>query len=106
MPACRAPRTRRCRQWARCWWRWSSAVGAVVHDVLGESGDADVAAALSEVQDRRARCVLGASRRARSALQHDESPEGDQLEGEWLSYAALLVQVDRIVRDLSSPLPT
>ena len=50
--------------------------------------------------------MLGASRRAQSALQHDEAPEGDQLQGEWLSYAALLVQVDRIVRDLSAPLPT
>ena len=27
-------------------------------------------------------------------------------EGEWLNYAALLVQVDRIVGDLSAPLPT
>ena len=82
------------------------AVGALVHEVLGECDDTDVVAALSEVQARRARCVLGASRRAQSALQHDEAPEGDQLQGEWLSYAALLVQVDRIVRDLSAPLPT
>ena len=49
--------------------------------------------------------MRGASRRARLALEHDEGAEGDQLESEWLSYAALLVQVDRIVNDLSAPLP-
>lgn len=83
-----------------------SAVDAVVHDVLGVTDDAGVAAALSEVQARRAQCVRGASRRARLALeQTDEGPEGGQLESEWLSYAALLVQVDRILDDLSAPLP-
>jgi uncharacterized membrane protein YgaE (UPF0421/DUF939 family) len=83
-----------------------AAVGALVRDVLGEPGDVDVAAALLEVTTRRDRCVLGASRRARVALDHADGPEGDELEGEWLSYAALLVQVDRIRRDLSAPLPT
>ena len=29
----------------------------------------------------------------------------EQIEGEWLNYAALLVQVDRIVADLAAPLP-
>jgi hypothetical protein len=48
----------------------------------------------------------GASRRARSAIEHDQEPGADELEGEWLGYAALLVQVDRIVGDLSAPLPT
>ena len=81
------------------------AVGVVVQDVLGEAADADISGALSEVQVRRARCVLGASRRARLALEHHEE-EGDDHESEWLSYAALLVQVDRIVHDLSAPLPT
>jgi hypothetical protein len=83
----------------------SSAVTAVVNDVLGVSGEADVAAALSEVRTRRARCVLGASRRARLALEGAEDPAADPLESEWLSYAAILVQVDRILRDLSAPLP-
>ena len=83
----------------------SRVVGAVVADMLGEVVGDDPAAALSEVRTRRARCVLGASRRARTALERDESPAGDLLEGEWLSYAAILVQVDRIVRDLSAPLP-
>ncbi len=81
------------------------AVDAVMHDVLGEPDDADVTAALAEVRARRARCVRGASRRARLALEQDEGPELGQLESEWLSYAALLVQVDRIVDDLSAPLP-
>ena len=73
--------------------------------MLGESEDADVARSLDEVRARRERCVQGASRRARLALEHDEGTDGDQLEGEWLGYAALLVQVDRIVGDLSAPLP-
>ena len=81
------------------------AVGALVHEVLGDPDDTDVTEALADVQAQRARCVRGASRRARLALEHDEGPEGDQLESEWLSYAALLVQVDRIVNDLSAPLP-
>ena len=83
----------------------ASAVGALVHDVLRLSDDAGLAAALAEVQVRRDRCVLGASRRARLALEDEPGAEAEQLEGEWLSYAALLVQVDRIVRDLSAPLP-
>jgi hypothetical protein len=83
----------------------ASAVGALVDDVLRLSGDAGLAQALAEVQVRRDRCVLGASRRARLALEDEPGAEAGPLEGEWLSYAALLVQVDRIVRDLSAPLP-
>jgi Fusaric acid resistance protein-like len=82
-----------------------AAVRALAHDVLGESEDACLVGSLAEVRVRRERCVQGASRRARSALEHDEALDGDELEGEWLSYAALLVQVDRIVGDLSAPLP-
>ena len=83
----------------------SGAVSAVVHEVLGEAGEDDLAVAMSEVRTRRARCVIGASRRARLALDRDDSPASDQLESEWLSYSAILVQVDRIVRDLSAPPP-
>ena len=39
-------------------------------------------------------------------MEHDEAFDADELEGEWLGYAALLVQVDRIVVDLSAPSPT
>ena len=83
----------------------ASAVRAVVHDVLGEE-ETDLARALDDVRARRARCVQGASRRARLALEQGEAPDADPLAGEWLNYAALLVQVDRIVGDLSAPLPT
>ena len=38
------------------------------------------------------------------ALDHGERVD-EQAEGEWLGYAALLVQVDRIVGDLGAPLP-
>ena len=46
------------------------------------------------------------SRTASVTPEHDQEPGADELEGEWLSYAALLVQVDRIVGDLSAPPPT
>ena len=49
-------------------------------------------------------CLRGAFRRARLALDHGESGDA-QVEGEWLGYAALLVQVDRIIGDLGAPQP-
>ena len=84
----------------------SSAVRALVDDVLGATADVDLARALDEVRTRRDRCMQGAFRRARLALEHSEGPGGDELEGEWLGYAALLVQVDRIVGDLSGSPPS
>ena len=42
---------------------------------------------------------------ARLALEGDDHDDLVQIEGEWLNYAALLVQVDRIVADLAAPLP-
>jgi hypothetical protein len=77
----------------------------LVQEVLGGANDTRLPAALSEVRARRDRCVLGASRRARLALEHGGAPKGDQLEGEWLSYTALLVQIDRLVNDIGAPLP-
>jgi Fusaric acid resistance protein-like len=84
----------------------ASAVRALVDDVLGGTGDGSLPRALAEVRTRRDRCMRGASRRARVALEHGKQAGGDQLEGEWLGYAALLVQVDRIVGDLSAPVPS
>ena len=83
----------------------AGAVRALVHSVLGEADGAGVATSLTEVRARRQRCAEGASRRARLALDHG-GPDAGELEGEWLGYAALLVQVDRIVGDLSAPLPS
>ena len=83
----------------------ASAVRALVDDVLGGTGDGNLNRALAEVRTRRARCMQGASRRARAALEHGTHPGGDELESEWLGYAALLVQVDRIVGDLSASVP-
>jgi hypothetical protein len=83
----------------------SGAVRALVRDVLGQADGACLAESLVEVRERRARCIHGASRRARLAIDHSEEPDHDQVEGEWLGYASLLVQVDRIVADLSAPLP-
>jgi uncharacterized membrane protein YgaE (UPF0421/DUF939 family) len=84
----------------------AAAVRALVRDVLTGSDDADVSGSLAEVRARRQMCVRGASRRARLALEQDGGADDDQLESEWLGYAALLVQVDRIVGDISAPLPT
>jgi uncharacterized membrane protein YgaE (UPF0421/DUF939 family) len=83
----------------------AGAVRALAHDVLAETEDADLARSLADVKARREGCVRGASRRARSALERDDGDDVYELEGEWLNYAALLVQVDRIVGDLSAPLP-
>jgi hypothetical protein len=86
------------------------AVRALAYDVLGVPGRVELDGALAEIRIQRQRCVRGASRRARVALEHDaeagRSAEGTALEDEWLNYAAILVQVDRIVGDLSAPLPT
>jgi uncharacterized membrane protein YgaE (UPF0421/DUF939 family) len=84
----------------------AAGVRAVVRDVLGESDHTALEESLAEVRARRAACVRGAFRRARLALDLGEGLDDDQLEGEWLGYAALLVQVDRIVGDVSAPLPT
>jgi hypothetical protein len=75
-------------------------VRAVIANVLGEGGEAAVEGALTEVEVRRERCAQAASRRARGALADDMGSTVDQPTGQWLSYAALLVQVDRIVDDL------
>jgi hypothetical protein len=82
----------------------AGAVRASVLNVLGEADDDSVARSLAEVQARRKACLRGAFRRARLALDHGESGDA-QAEGEWLGYAALLVQVDRIVGDLGAPQP-
>jgi uncharacterized membrane protein YgaE (UPF0421/DUF939 family) len=82
----------------------AGAVRASVGNVLGEVDDGSVARSRAEVQSRRAACIRGAFRRARLALDHGE-PGDAQVEGEWLGYAAVLVQVDRIVGDLGGPLP-
>jgi len=82
----------------------ADALRAVVANLVAD-GDGDVsedrvATSLAEVRARRDRCAQGASRRARLALE-DQTHADDELAVEWLGYAALLVQVDRIVADLS-----
>ena len=72
----------------------------------GDDGGDRLDQAVADVRLHRERCVLAASRRARLALDGADGEDLEQIEGEWLSYAALLVQVDRIVADLAAPLPT
>ena len=76
-------------------------VRAVRSDVLDEAG-ADVDAQARVVRERRQRCVRAAQRRAGLAEGDADHPG---VEAEWLNYTAILVQVDRIVVDLSAPLP-
>jgi uncharacterized membrane protein YccC len=85
----------------------AGAVRALVDSVLAGADGTALDAALALVMERRDRCARGASDRARVALEHDADDADDalRLEVEWLGYAALLVQVDRIVGDLSAPLP-
>ena len=84
----------------------SHAVRALVDDLLADPGTAaSLPDALTGVRAQRERCVSAASRRARLALERGIG-SGDEVEAEWLNYTAMLVQVDRIVTDLSAPLPT
>jgi uncharacterized membrane protein YgaE (UPF0421/DUF939 family) len=80
-------------------------VRALTLRVLGGADTEDFQRSLDDVRERRVRCVQGASRRARSAVAGDRDSDLESLEGEWLNYAALLVQVDRIVADLCAPVP-
>jgi hypothetical protein len=79
-------------------------VRAVVAEVRGTAAADSIDQAVAEVRAKRAACVRGAQRRARLASGED-GPVDEYVEGEWLNYAAMLVQVDRIVIDLSAPLP-
>ncbi|HZB71769.1 MAG TPA: aromatic acid exporter family protein [Acidimicrobiales bacterium] len=83
----------------------ATVVRALTANVLAGAAEdrGDLGRAFDVLRARRDRCVVGASRRARLALAHEDDPDG--LEGEWLGYAALLVQVDRIIADLRAPLP-
>ena len=83
----------------------AGAVRATVTSVLDSSQESDISASMEEIRTRRDVCRQAATRRARIAIEHDEQADADVIEGEWLNYAALLVQVDRIVADLSAPLP-
>jgi hypothetical protein len=80
-------------------------IRALALRVLADAGTEDFERSLEDVRERRVRCVQGASRRARSATAGDGDIDLESLEGEWLNYAALLVQVDRIVADLCAPVP-
>jgi uncharacterized membrane protein YgaE (UPF0421/DUF939 family) len=80
-------------------------IRAVVNEGLGEADAAEVDAAITDVRAKREECMAGARRRARLALESDVSSEDDRSAAEWLGYAAVLVHVDRIVHDLTGPLP-
>jgi hypothetical protein len=83
----------------------ADAVNTYVQDMVHGSADPDLDSAIEELRARRQRCMEAASRRALLAIDSNEAADHDEIEGEWLSYVALLVQVDRIVADLNAPLP-
>ena len=80
-------------------------VRVFVDEVLGDHPEGGVAGAVQEVHERRAPCARAAHRQTLEAPNpHAQEPGGTG--PEWMSYTALLVQVDRIVDDLRAPLPT
>jgi uncharacterized membrane protein YgaE (UPF0421/DUF939 family) len=81
----------------------AAAVRAVVADVLDPSQKSDIDPVLEELNARRDVCRKAASRRARLAIDVDDESDPTVVEGEWLNYAAVLVQVDRIVADRGPP---
>jgi uncharacterized membrane protein YgaE (UPF0421/DUF939 family) len=83
----------------------AGAIRAVAAQALSGTDEAAVAERLDAVRAQWQRCLHGARRRAREAWEGEATAEALQLEGEWLGYGAILVQVDRIVDDLSAPLP-
>jgi hypothetical protein len=83
----------------------AAAVRTVVGDVLDPSRKSDIDSVLEDLSARRDVCRKAASRRARLAVGVDDDSDPTLVEGEWLNYAAVLVQVDRIVADLGPPPP-
>ena len=75
-----------------------------VDGVLGAGSSSEEERAFDEVRLRRRPCEQAAIRQVQQAL-GDEPGAGGRAEFEWMSYTALLVQADRIVDDLSAPLP-
>ena len=78
----------------------ADAIAAYVGSILGASELATVEALLDEVQARRERCLQGATRRARLALEGGSHEDRHQIEGEWIGYVSLLAQIDRIAADI------
>jgi Aromatic acid exporter family member 1 len=80
-------------------------VRAFTGEVLDDHPDGGLAAALQDVSVRRAPCARAAHLQTLEARDQEVGEPGDRRR-EWMSYTALLVQVDRIVDDLRAPLPS
>lgn len=83
----------------------AAAIAEHVRNILGASQDAAVVANLDDVHTCRTRCMQGASRRARLALECQAGENHLEVEGEWIGYVSLLVQSDRIAADIRANLP-
>lgn len=82
----------------------AAAIAEYVRNILGASQDAAVVATLDEVHTRRDRCMQGAARRARLALESEAGEDHLEVEGEWIGYVSLLVHADRIAADIRANL--
>ena len=71
-------------------------------EVLGDPPEGGMADALQDLHVQRAPCAKAAHRQTRETTGHETTGPSP----EWMSYTALLVQVDRIVDDLRAPLPS
>jgi len=80
-------------------------VRVFTEEVLGDHPDGGVPRAVQEVNARRAPCARAAHRQTLEGPPQEADGAGG-VGPEWMSYSALLVQVDRIVDDLRAPLPT
>ena len=77
-------------------------VRAAVRNVLAEGSERDVELAFTEVALRREPCAQAASTRALGAISDDIAVSPGRPGLQWLTYAALLVQIDRVVDDLAA----
>ncbi len=75
-------------------------VDAYTAEILGLPGAERLAGLLDHVVDLRERCAQSARRQSRAALADADAEQPSPAAREWMSYTALLVQVDRVLDDL------
>jgi uncharacterized membrane protein YgaE (UPF0421/DUF939 family) len=80
----------------------ADAVRTYGHELDDPSDRGPLLAALREVRDRRENCEVGATRRARLAVDASDQQPPDPAAEEWLDYGNVLLQADWIVADLTS----
>jgi Fusaric acid resistance protein-like len=74
-------------------------------EILGPPGGERRSVLVDRVVELRERCAESARRQSRAALGEADLDQSTGPGREWMSYTALLVQVDRVLDDLRAPLP-